>query len=174
MKKLALYFLALVLGTQTALVFAQTQEKPVPQFTLTISAYYHEFGPRFDRVSVRVTNTSNKVLLEPGCSDVRGLYVISVTYNGVPLKEKDAAARHRKEAEQSQFCTRELGVNEIKPGASFQRLFSVAERYDVSEPGTYEVAISRETLPDHPEKSVTVHSNTLTIVVPEPEAGAAK
>ena len=39
-------------------------------------------------------------------------------------------------------------------------------------PGTYEITVTRETFPWNPEKSVTVKSNTITIVVPEPEANA--
>jgi hypothetical protein len=35
-------------------------------------------------------------------------------------------------------------------------------------PGTYEITVTRETDRWNPEKSVTVKSNTLTIVVPEP------
>jgi hypothetical protein len=42
----------------------------------------------------------------------------------------------------------------------------------MSDPGTYEVTVSRETDPDHPDRSVTVKSNTITITVPEPETEA--
>jgi hypothetical protein len=41
-------------------------------------------------------------------------------------------------------------------------------------PGTYEIAVTRETDRDHPEKSVTVKSNTLTVVVPQPGVGATQ
>ena len=103
---------------------------------------------------------------------MRGLYNISVSYNGVPLEEKNAAARRL--AEQAVFCTHELGINPIKPGESIYRWFDLAYRYNLSRPGIYEVSISRETDPEHPEKSVTVKSNTLTVVVPEPGANAPK
>jgi len=38
------------------------------------------------------------------------------------------------------------------------------------EPGTYEITVSRDSDLEHPEKGVTVTSNTLTFVVPEPDA----
>jgi hypothetical protein len=44
----------------------------------------------------------------------------------------------------------------------------------MSQPGTYEITVSRETDTGHPDKSVSVKSNTLTIVVPEPEAAEPK
>jgi hypothetical protein len=50
----------------------------------------------------------------------------------------------------------------------------VSSEYDLTAPGTYEITVTRETDRWHPERSVTVKSNTITIVVPEPEAGAAK
>jgi hypothetical protein len=42
----------------------------------------------------------------------------------------------------------------------------------MSVPGTYEITVTRETDRWNPEKSVTVKSNTLTIVAPEPSAAA--
>jgi hypothetical protein len=172
MRKLTIYSIVTALSMQAAVIFAQAPQKPEPPITLTISEYHHELGPMFDRVSMIVTNTSKEVFFEPGCSDMRGLYNISVSYNGVTLEEKDAAARRL--AEQAVLCTHELGINPIKPGESIYRWFDLAYRYDLSRPGTYEVTISRETDPDHPEKSVTVKSNTLTVVVPEPEAAASQ
>jgi len=41
-------------------------------------------------------------------------------------------------------------------------------------PGTYEITVTRETDPWNLAKSVTVKSNTLTIVVPEPGADTPK
>jgi hypothetical protein len=165
---------AAILAMQAIAACAQIPEKVEPQFTLTISEYHHELGPRFNRVSVIVRNISSEVFFEPGCSDMRDLFRVSVFYNGVSMDEKDAAARHRGEAEQAAFCTHELGLNPIKPGESFQVFLDLADRYDLSRPGTYEVTVSRETDPDHPEKSVTVKSNTITIVVPEPGETAPK
>ncbi|MGO8786005.1 MAG: hypothetical protein ACLQVL_01300 [Terriglobia bacterium] len=96
------------------------------------------------------------------------MIAISVLYNGVPLEEKDAARRQYWEKHYSQYCTFGGGVNGIKPGESGEYLVSVAFIYDVSRPGTYDITVAMETDPYHPEKSVTVKSNTITVVVPEP------
>ncbi|MGD0548575.1 MAG: hypothetical protein ABR991_12200 [Terracidiphilus sp.] len=168
MRKLMFFGIGAVLVIQAAVICAQSPQKSEPQLALAISEWHGELGPRFDRVRVIVTNTSKDVFYEPGCSDMRDIYHVSVSYNGTLLEEKDAAARHRGEAEQAAFCTHELGINPIISGGSFQLWFDLADRYDLLKPGTYEVTVSRETDPDHPEKSVTVKSNTLTVIVPEP------
>ena len=173
MKKLSMYVLVSIYAMQMAAVFALTPEKTAPKFTLTLSEWRQGgLPPSYHRLSVIVTNISSEVFLEPGCSDMRDLYHISVFYNGVSLEEKDVEARHRREAEQAQFCTHELGINKIKPGESFQRLLELSAIYEMSNPGTYEVTVSRETDPAHPDRSATVKSNTITIVVPEPETTA--
>jgi hypothetical protein len=171
MRKHGSYFLVLLFAIQTAALHSQTPEKPAPQFILTVLEN-HDIGPSFNRVTVRMANISNEVVTEPGCAESRGLYILSVLYNGVPLEEKDAAGRRRREAKDAQFCTRELGINEVKPGESIFHWFAISSIYDVSKPGTYEVTVSRETFPDEPDKSVTVKSNTLTVVVP-PDPPAA-
>jgi hypothetical protein len=189
MRPRAPYFLILLLALQTAALRAQTREAAEPRFALTIAEYHHEFGPTFDRVTVRMTNISNEVITEPGCAQWRGLYVFSVLYNGAPLEEKDAAARRVREVKDAQFCTQEAGTNKIKLGESIDRWFSLSSLYDVSKPGTYEVTVLKETdpkpdasrpgtylerAPGDPDRSVTVKSNTLTIVVPERETDAPK
>ncbi|MGP8173503.1 MAG: hypothetical protein ACLP7O_03020 [Terracidiphilus sp.] len=179
MRKPAFYFVAMIFAMQSIAAFAQAprpgEARPAPGFTLTISEYHHEFGPALNRLSVKETNISNEVITEPGCMERHGLFSVSVVYNGAPLEEKDAPARRLRENQARDMgCTSELGINPIKPGESRTHWVSVAAIYDVSKPGTYEITVSRETDPDHPEKSVTVRSNTLTVVVPEPEADAPK
>jgi hypothetical protein len=172
MKKLAIYFLVGLLGAQSAASYAQVSEQPAPKLKLAISEERSGGSPpTYHRLSVIVTNTSNEIFLEPGCSNVRGLYTISVVYRGAPLAEKDAAAWRRREAAEAAFCTHELGINEIKPGISFQRLLDLSERYDMSRPGKYEITVTRETDPEHLEKSVTVRSNAITIVVKPEDPG---
>jgi hypothetical protein len=117
---------------------------------------------------VVMKNISSEKIKMPGCESTRGYFTITVSYDGVPLVEKDAAARHRTETEEAQNCTFGAVGGGIKPGDSRMYWVSIRARYDVSGPGVYEVTVSRETDPDHPEKSVTVKSNTLTVIVPEP------
>jgi hypothetical protein len=124
---------------------------------------------------VKETNISKNVIYDPGCVESRGWITLSVYYNGAPLEEKDAANRRRWEKHYSQNCSFAGGVNAaIKPGQSHEYLVSVAFKYDVSVPGTYRVTATMESDPNHPEKSVTVKSNTITFVVPEPEAAEPK
>lgn len=174
MRKLAAYFAVMIFATEALAASAQSSEKTEPQFTLTISEYHHEFGPGFDRIMVRETNISQAVIYDPGCQAERGWITLSVLYNGVLLKEKDKAARLRREKDANEFCTFGGGVSGIKPGESKEYLISLALEYDVSRPGTYDVTASMASDRDHPEKSVTVKSNTLTVVVPEPGAAEPK
>jgi hypothetical protein len=185
MRKHALCFLVLVFALRTVALCAQTREDSEQGFTLTISEWHGGLPPSYHWLSVLVTNKSNEPITEPGCSEVRGLYVTSVLYNGVPLEEKDAIARRAREAKDARFCTRELGINKIKPGESFEHILRIGGIYDMSRPGTYEITVSRETdpkpdvsrpgtylerAPGDPDRSVTVNSNTLIVAVPEPKA----
>jgi hypothetical protein len=174
MRNSASYFLVVVLAMQASVICAQAPQKSEPQFTLTISEYHGEFGPGLDRLNVVMTNTSNEKIIMPGCEETRGYFTVTVLYNGVPLVEKDEAARRRTETEEAQNCTFGPIGGGIKPGKLREYWVSIRVKYDVSRPGTYEVTVSRETDPDHPEKSVTVKSNTLTVVVPEPAADATQ
>jgi hypothetical protein len=113
------------------------------------------------------TNISDEDFPVSGCAVERGLYQISVLYNGVPLKEKDEAGRLRSEAEAKiTYCPQDLKMS-VPPGGTFEDVIWVSGRYDMSEPGTYEITVRRETYPNNRGKHVTVKSNTLTIVVPE-------
>lgn len=160
----------MIFATQAFAAYAQFSEKTEPQFTLTISEYHGEFGPAFDRIIVKETNISKKVIYDPGCQAERGWITLSVLYNGMPLEERDAARRRYWEKHYSEFCTSGGGVIGIKPGDSKEYFVSVAFKYDVSRPGTYDVSVTMESDQNHPEKSVTVKSNTITVIVPEPGA----
>lgn len=174
MKRLFMCISVAFLAAQTNPAGAQTPEKPAPPFTLTISELHGVFGPSLDRLYVEVKNICNEKLVEPGCVETTGYFTVTVLYNGSPLEEKDAAARHRSETQQAQNCTLTLGNIGIEPGDSRMHWVSLAAKYDVSRPGTYEVTVSRETDPDHPDKSVMVKSNTLTVIVPNAGADATQ
>jgi len=186
MKKLTLYSCVFLLAVQTAVLFAQTQRpshsalgtRPgAPQFALNISEYRHDGrGPGKHRLRIVITNVSSEPLHLGGCATLRGLYVVTIVYNGVPIVEQDPAARRAGEAKMKQTpCATGAPSDIISPGGSNEEILSLTGpfAYDMSRPGTYEIALSRDSDPDHPEKSVTVKSNTLTIVVPEPEPETA-
>lgn len=100
------------------------------------------------------------------------MYNLEVLYNGVPVKETEAQKERRKKLEAGD-CSHGGGsaVAELtKPGETRQDILY----YYTAKPGTYEITATKETFPGHLERSVTVRSNTLTIVVPSPGHVAPK
>jgi hypothetical protein len=175
MKKPATYFLVLIFAVQAVALCAQTGQKPAPRFTLTISEYRKERAPGTYRIRLIETNISNEDLRVGPCAVERGMYNLSVAYDGVLMEERDVLAQHLKEERERRTpCTSGAAWDLLKPGQSYVSLAIGLSRYDMTNPGAYEITVSRETDPDHPEKSVTVKSNTLTIVVSEPGEAAPK
>jgi hypothetical protein len=56
----------------------------------------------------------------------------------------------------------------INAGKSFTVPLPIADYFDMTKPGTYTITVSKETFPDDPARSLTVWSNTIEIVVPQP------
>jgi len=158
---------------------AQTPEKVEPWFTLTIREYLPDnYGPGIHRVEVTVTNSSKEAHHWEACATPMGYYSASVTYNGVPLVEQEQAKeKHQNQAKMRLIgCTKGFAGDMVRPGDARGDIFVISGRYgyNMTQPGTYEVTVSRETDPDDPTKSVTVKSNTITIVVPDPPADEPK
>ena len=171
MKKLAPYFVAMVLAAHAIAAYAQTSGKPEPGFTLTLSQSQvrHGLPVTYQVLVVKLTNISKEVMHRTFCDSFGGLYNLEVVYNGVPVEKTEAELKWRKDHETG-MCAGSGGGENTKPGEDrFDTLY-----YNTTKPGTYEITITRETFPGQPEKSATVRSNTLTFVVPEPEAGAPK
>ncbi len=105
---------------------------------------------------------------------------VAIIYNGVPLEmneTKPAVQYIRKQDKEGKgHCHGKYYLQEAQPGGgpegAFAGTLDISLLYDMSKPGTYEVTVSKETFPHDPEKSVTVKSNTITILVPEPGATA--
>jgi hypothetical protein len=171
MKKLTFYFAVMFFAMQTIVAYAQTPEKPEPGFTLTLSMGRHggEFSKNTQVLLLTLTNTSKEVINESWCAAFHGMYDLNVVYNGVPVEDTDAQKKYKKSRESGR-CSGSYFGGPTDPGKTRQEYFY----YDTTKPGTYEFTVTRETFPWNPDKSVTVKSNTITIVVPEPEAGAAK
>jgi len=172
MKRSMFYLLGLLTAMQTVAVCAQKPQDSGPNFSLTI--YLFQPGqaepgqPTFRKIQVDETNISNEPFTERGCLEFQGVFHISVVYNGLPLEEKDASARKkRQEDANNEWC--KVMPQKILPGHSWTRYLPFDVDYPLCKPGTYEVTVSRESDPEHPEKSITVKSNTLTIIVPESE-----
>jgi hypothetical protein len=169
MRKLAYCFLVALFVTQGAATLAQTQDEQAAGFTLTLSLGRHsgEFSKDTQVLVVRLTNISKEVNYEDTCSAFGGLYNLRVVYNGVPLEETDKHRNRRKALEQGP-CNGSNPGRRTKTGESREdRIY-----YETTKPGTYDFTVEREGFPGNPEKSVTVKSNTLTIVVPEPGEAA--
>lgn len=173
MRNQALKLLVVLLLAQMIVGVCAAQEKPAPRFTLEIiSDYYVGYPPISRSLNVKVTNISNEILkLE--CGKVGGDYDLSVVYDGLRLQEKDAVQAHRKRGELD-HCISSMVPPRIKPGALIVSIVDVSKFYDLSKPGEYEITLSKETDPGDPDKSVTVRSNTFSIVVSEAESKAVE
>jgi hypothetical protein len=180
MKMLAFTFLALLVTGQAVALRAQTPDKPQPKFSLTLSFFY-PFGaglpgqPTFRELQVDETNLSNELLPERPCLEFTGVFRITVTRDGSPQPERDEALRRRREAYAKLRSCRQMYSPGIPPGGVWKLyLRSFGRDYPLDLPGTYAITVSRESDPEHPEKSVTVTSNTITVTVSEEEAKANK
>jgi len=168
------YLLVPLFVVQTAALCAQTREDSEPRFTLAISEArgFFESAPGVRALDVNMTNTSNEEIRE-ACPVVYRMFNLSVTYEGVPMQEKEAVQQHRKRGEFNS-CSSEQLLKPLKPGAHRDSLMYLSDFYDMSKPGAYDITVSKETYPDDPQKSVTVTSNTITMVVTEKQAKDAE
>jgi len=162
---------------------AQTPNGTVPWFSLTIEEKANEawMGPGSHWLQVKYTNVSAQPQWD-SCAWTPGAYDIAVRRDGAPLERRKKAkteseAQEPNQGNQGSYKIRvpDLGPEcsyldrPIAPGQSIDFSLWPSAAYDMSVPGTYEVTVTRETDPRHPDKSVTVKSNSLTIVVPPPD-----
>ena len=153
--------------------FTQVPEKPLPRFTLAISLFL-PYGapsgpgqPYIRDLKIVETNASNEQIQEAGCWESQGIFHVTVFFHGSLLKEKDQAARRERETKaRAHPCKVPLSDAVIEPGKTWTRYLPLSVDYPMTEPGTYEITVSRESDLEHPERSVTVRSNPLTVVVP--------
>jgi hypothetical protein len=166
---LAMHLLVLIFVSSATVLFAQTPEEQAAGFTLTLSQSKLRYGvPKaFQVLVVSLTNISQRVIGDTTCSAFGAFYNLKVVYNGVPIEEKEEHRIHRKAMEKGP-CSGSNPGRRANPGQSLDDILY----YETIQPGTYEFTIEREGFPGNPDKSVTVKSNTLTIVVPEPGASA--
>jgi hypothetical protein len=174
MKKLASYFVVVIFATQAIVAYAQTLENQGPGFTLTLSMSQARFGlpATYQVLLVKLTNTSKEVMYRTMCDSWGEMYNLEVVYNGIPLEKTEAEKERRKKLEAGD-CHSLSGsgsavAEHTNPGETRQDILY----YYTTKPGTYEITATKETFPGHSEKSVTVRSNTITIVVPEPKGDA--
>lgn len=182
MKRIATHLLVLFFAACAASVPMNPQEKPQPKFSLAIQEepLSAENTPGTHILSVTYTNISD-LAQKDDCVVTPWAYQMQVLRDGLELekrKHNDEARKQREEDNRPQIHVTMTekdschGTNDrIAAGKSVKFTLWATAQYDMSEPGTYEITVTRETAPGNPEKSLTVKSNTVTIVVPHP-AGA--
>jgi hypothetical protein len=176
MWKLVSKCLALLFVIPAVVIIAQTTEQPEPGFKLTLSRGRTpgEFSKGMQVIIVRLTNISNELIREDTCSAFGGLYKLSVVYNGILLDEPEKKRKHREDMERGEaaggLCFGSNPGRHIQPGEYWEDSIY----YRTAKPGTYEFTVEKKTFPQGPGQSVTVKSNTLTMVISESEAGAPK
>jgi hypothetical protein len=178
--KVATFSLILFCAIHGEFLYGQTPEVPTAKFSLTISLFL-PFGaplpgqPYIRGLLVEETNTSDEPLEEGGCLERQGVFRVNVMFNGHHLKERDERVRKKREADdRAKPCKVPHPESVIKRGESLKHYIGISWDYPMSEPGTYEVTVSRESDLEHPDQSVIVTSNTLSIVVSEPNRTKAE
>jgi len=145
---------------------AQSAEKPKPRFSLTLSAVNLD-DELPQSLRVELDNTSDSVIRERTCSSLMGMYNLVVLHGGEPLETNNAMQMLQK-SRASVDCPGNEAVIEIKPGDFYADSVNLRSLYNVFQPGSYSVYVTRETYPYNPAKSVLVESNAISFVVPEP------
>jgi hypothetical protein len=140
-------------------------EKPRPRFVLTLSIANPDEFP----VAIRVErqNITDTVIRESKCWPFGGTYNVFVSQNGAPLEET-VQARGLRKSIAGVDCPGNETLITIDPGEADVDEMPLAAFYNIEEPGAYTVYVTRETYPWNPAKSVSVESNTIYFVVPEP------
>lgn len=172
MKKFVTNLFVMLLVVQTAALFSQTREKPAPVFKLALAEGNRDatMVSWQTRLVVRLTNISTDLIREDGCSALSAMYKLSVVYNGVPLDEPAEAKSGREAREAGKCLFASARARVLQPGQYWDdELF-----YNTTKPGTYEFTVEEKTFPQDPQKSVTVKSNTVTVVVTDSDAAVPK
>jgi hypothetical protein len=121
-------------------------------------------NPGLHRVLVKYTHISFGFEHEKYHEEAMGMYQMIVVRNGAPVAETDAMRELRK-FRKMEFDPTMRNPRMLKTGESWITPLDVSDYYDMTKPGTYQITVLRETEPYAPNYSVTVSSNTITIVV---------
>jgi len=170
MRRQALYWASLVFALTTVPLFAQENEKSSPTFALSIQVDTDasRIDPSLHRLLVNFTRTAVGAEVEQFHEEAKGMYEMIVLRDGVPANETDAMRdlrRYRKRDGSPTIRNPRL----LKMGESWITPLDVSDYYDMTEPGVYQITVTRETQPGFPPpySGALVSSNTVTIVVPQ-------
>jgi hypothetical protein len=186
--KLGTGVLALLYLASSAVLIAQTSEKLAPTFALAIEegqlSAQAGYQPTDHELLVKYTNISD-VVQKDDCVVTPAAYKMVVLRDGLPAEKRKTRSKNTDESQDSgktngyriktdyteaDMCN---GITRgIDPGKVVKFTLWVSSEYDMTVPGTYEITVTRETDRWNPNKSVTIRSNTITIVVPPPPASA--
>jgi hypothetical protein len=179
MKKHGIGLIFLLLTMQAAVFFGQTPERPAPWFKLSIEEVQLPRGypPSVHELLLTYTNSPNATQKDP-CVNTPWVYQMVVLRDGVPVEKRkkktestsedtgETSGRVRIHSEYTEANECRGATHGIPPGATIKFPLWPSAYYDMSIPGTYTITVKRETFPFDPAKSVTVWSNTITVVVP--------
>ncbi|MFZ0662170.1 MAG: hypothetical protein WAM66_05715 [Acidobacteriaceae bacterium] len=144
-------------------------QRPQPRFDLDISAEDEYAPPPPEMIRVEMGNISAGVIRIAKCWPFMGMYDLVVTRDGQPVP-KTGEMRRLEVSRAAVTCPGNDTLIEIKPGGSYAEDIPIGNFYNVSDPGVYQVYVTRETYPWDPSKSVSVESNTLSFQVPSSQA----
>lgn len=158
----------LLVTTKPLILRAQESQKPKPTFVLSIEEDKDAacMNPGFHRLLVKLTHTSIGVEVDQFHEEAEGMYNMIVLRDGLPVKETDAMRdlrNYRKVDDNPNIRNPRL----LKFGESWTTRLDVSDYYDMREPGTYQVTVTRESAPLNLDYSLLVRSNTIAIVVPQ-------
>jgi hypothetical protein len=158
----------LVINVPQSEANAAAPPKPQPRFDLNISTEDPDEVPP-TTIRVEMENTSNSVIRQAKCWPFLGMFNFVVTRDNQPVPESDEMLALQK-SRAAVTCPGNDTLIEIKPGDFYAEDIPIGNFYDISQPGVYEVHVTRETAPWNPAKSVTVESNPVTFQVPRQAA----
>jgi hypothetical protein len=184
MKRFWIYLPVLILLPFAAGLFVRAQQQIEPTFALHIEQTHEYEGPAPGILEIRVQyiNISGEAQKD-GCAVTPWVYKTIVLRDGVQLErikpkvppenppdKNDHRTRIEVRATEQDTCR---GSDEaIQPGKSVMFPLGVGFEYNLSQPGTYEVTVTRDMFPCEIDHGPTIKSNTLTIVVP-PASGSS-
>jgi hypothetical protein len=170
MKRKVSGLFALLFVIQASILLSQQGEKANAEFQLSLSVKGRigSLPPTYVSLIVKYTNTSKGMIFETPCAAFGGLYRISAVLDGAPVEESEVARKERADTEAAEAkggrCEGSNPGRQVAPGEYLENTLY----YNAAKPGRYEFTVERRTFPKDPDKSVTIKSNTVTVVMPEP------
>jgi hypothetical protein len=158
------------LTTQVPDANAATDTGEIFSLNLSVGTDKVGYGPNFVELVVKRINMSkDDFILDDPCTSSERLYKIDVSIDGRPIQESDSARKGRENLENAEakggLCIGSNSGGRAAPGEFIEdRLY-----YEAKIKGNYEFTVERRTFPQDMTKSVTVKSNAVSIVMPDPD-----